>query len=246
MPVLGVVGSIAGGLLASNAANKAAKTQAASADKATALQREMWLKNLELNQPFYKAGLTAQDALLQYLGLGGDPNAANYGAGMKPFDASMMYEDPGYQFRLNEGLKAIDRTAAARGGLLSGGAIKAGERYAQDYATNEFQNAYNRYWNTRNNLINPIQSMLGQGQTVAQNLGNAGANYATNAGNNMMAAANARASGYVGGTNALTGALSGAVNAYNQYNAMNQPQSSTFDMNTYASAGYPLPPSRPY
>lgn len=223
-PLLGVVGSVAGGLLASSAANKAASTQAKSADKATELQREMWLKNLEMQQPFYKAGVTGQNALLEYLGLGGDPNAANYGAGMKPFDASTMYNDPGYQFRLGEGLKALDRTAASRGGLLSGGAIKAGERYAQDYATNEYTNAFNRYWNERNQLLNPLQSLTGAAQTTANNLGTAGANYATNAGSNMMAAANARASGYVGGANALTGALSGAVNSYNQYNAQQQQQ----------------------
>lgn len=222
MPVLGVVGSIAGGLLASSAANKAAKTQAASANQATALQREMWLKNLEMQKPFYEAGLTGQNALLQYLGLGGDPNAANYGAGMRPFDASQMYNDLGYQFRLNEGLKALDRTAAARGGLLSGGAVKAGQRYAQDYATGEYTNAFNRYWNERNQMLNPLQSLLGQAQTTAQNLGTAGQNYASNAGNAMMAGANARASGYVGGANALAGALGGAVNAYNQYNAQQQ------------------------
>lgn len=222
MPVLGVVGSIAGGLLASNAANKAAKTQAASADRATELQREQWLKNLELQQPFYQAGLAGQNALLQYLGLGGDPNAANYGAGMKPFDPNSVYEDPGYTFRLNEGLKALDRKAAAGGGLLSGGAIKAGQRYAQDYATGEYQNAYNRYWNTRNQILAPLQSMLGQGQTTANQLGVAGQNYANNAGNLMTQAANARASGYVGGANALAGALGGAVNSYNQYNAQQQ------------------------
>lgn len=219
MPVLSILGPIAGGLLAGSAANKAARTQADAANQATALQREMWLKNLEMQQPFYKAGLTGQNALLQYLGLGGDPNAANYGAGMKPFDASKMYEDPGYQFRLNEGLKNLDRTAAARGGLLSGGALKAGERYSQDYAANEYTNAFNRYWNERNQILNPLQSLLGQAQTTANQLGTMGANYATNAGNNMMAAANARASGYVGGTNALTGALMGGLNAYNRYNA---------------------------
>lgn len=224
MPVLGVVGSIAGGLLASSAASKAASTQAKSADKATALQREMWLKNLELQKPFYEAGLTGQNALLQYLGLGGDKTAANYGAGMKPFDASTMYNDPGYQFRLNEGLKALDRTAASRGGLLSGGAVKAGQRYAQDYATGEYQNAFNRYWNERNQMLNPLQSLLGQAQTTANQLGNAGQNYATNAGNLMTQAANARASGYVGGANALAGALGGAVNSYNQYNAQQQQQ----------------------
>lgn len=242
--LIGGGASILGGILGGNAAQSAASTQAAAADRATALQREMWLKNLEMQQPFYNAGVTGQNALLQYLGLGGDPNAANYGAGMKPFDASQMYNDPGYQFRLNEGLKALDRTAAARGGLLSGGAIKAGERYAQDYASNEYTNAFNRYWQERNQMLNPLQSLTGAAQTTANQLGNAGANYAQSAGNTMMQGANARASGYMGTANALTSALNGVANNYNYYSMMNQPQPSTFDMNTYASAGYPLPPTR--
>jgi hypothetical protein len=238
--------SLLGGLLGSNAANKAASTQAAAANNATALQREQWLKNLELQQPFYDAGISAQNALLQYLGLGGDPNAPNYGAGMKPFDPNSVYEDPGYTFRLNEGLKALDRKAAAGGGLLSGGAIKAGQRYAQDYATGEYTNAYNRYWNERNQMLAPLQSMLGQGQTTANQLGVAGQNYATNAGNTMQAAANARASGYMGSANALNSALTGIGNNYMMYSMMNnQPQTSSL-MTNYAAAGYPLPPTRPY
>jgi len=103
---------------------------------------------------------------------------------------------------------------------LSGAALKAAERYGQDYASNEYQNAYNRHWNTRNQILNPAQSLLGQGQTTANNLGNAGQNYATNAGNSMMAAGNARASGYMGGANALNSALTGAANQYMNYNMM--------------------------
>ena len=52
--------------------------------------------------------------------------------------------DPGYKFRLSEGMKALDRQAAARGGLISGNALKATQRYGQDLASQEFGNAYNR------------------------------------------------------------------------------------------------------
>lgn len=237
--LIGAGASLAGGLLASSASNKAANTQAQSADKATALQKEMWQKQLELQKPFYEAGLTGQNALLQYLGLGGDKTAANYGAGMKPFDASMMYQDPGYQFRLSEGLKAIDQQAAARGGLLSGNALKAAGRYGQDYASNEYNNAFNRYWNQRNQILNPMQSLLGQAQTSAANMGGASQNYATGAGNTMMQAGNARASGYMGGANALNSALTGAANQYMNYNMMNafmNPSSS--NPYAYGSGGY--------
>lgn len=246
--LIGAGASLAGGLLSSSAANKAAKTQAKAADAATALQREMYEKNLELQKPFYEAGLTGQNALLQYLGLGGDKTAANYGAGMKPFDASMMYQDPGYQFRLGEGLNALNKTAAARGGLMSGAALKAAERYGQDYASNEYTNAYNRYWNQRNQMLNPLQSLLGQAQTSAGNVGAAGQNYATQAGQNMMGAANARASGYMGSANALGQALSGAATPYMNYQMMSSfmPQGGSDLTSNYAAAGYPLPPVRPY
>lgn len=218
--LIGAGASLVGGLLSSNAANKAAKTQSKAADAATALQREQFEKTLELNKPFYEAGLKGQDYLLNYLGIGGDPNAPGYGAGMKPFTGADLASEPGYAFRLGEGINALNKTAAARGGMFSGRALAEATRYGQDYASNEYQNAYNRYWNTRNQTINPVQSLLGQGQTVAGNLGTAGQNYATGAGNTMMQGADARASGYVGGANALGDALSGAVTPYMNYNML--------------------------
>jgi hypothetical protein len=230
--IASVAAPIIGGVMASNAASKAASTQAKSADKATALQREMFEKQLELQKPFYEAGLTGQNALLQYLGLGGDKTAANYGAGMKPFTAAAMYEDPGYQFRLSEGVNALNKTAAARGGMLSGRALAEAARYGQDYASGEYQNAYNRYWNQRNQMLNPLEALRGQAQTSASTLGQAGQTYAANAGNAMMAGANARASGYVGGANALNQALGGAYQNY-----MNLP-SQTASPYEFGAGGY--------
>jgi hypothetical protein len=55
-----------------------------------------------------------------------------------------LESDPGYQFRLSEGLKALDRQAAARGGLISGSALKASQRYGQDMASQEYGAAYGR------------------------------------------------------------------------------------------------------
>lgn len=232
MPIAAIAGPVIGGVIAAGAANKAASTQSKSADKATALQREMWQKQLELQKPFYEAGLTGQNALLQYLGLGGDTTAANYGAGMKPFTGADLATEPGYQFRLNEGVNALNKQAAAKGGLLSGAALKEAARYGQDYASNEYQNAYNRYWNQRNQLLNPLQSLLGQAQTSAGAIGNAGQNYANQAGQNMMGAANARASGYVGGANALNQALGSAYKNY-----QNLPSSDPYGGQTWWSSG---------
>ena len=175
--------SLGGGIDASNAASKATNLQAQSADQATQLQREMFNKQVELQQPWQQAGV----------------NALNK---MQSGDVMGMM-DPSYNFRLGEGLKALDRQAAARGGLISGGALKAAQRYGQDFASQEFGNAYNR-----------LAGLAGIGQTSTNNMGNAAGNFGVNAGNNMMAGANARASGYVGGANALTGGLINAANIY--------------------------------
>ena len=178
-------------LLGANASSKAASTQAASADRATELQERMFNKQLELQEPFRQSGI----------------NALN-----KIESGDVMGEmDPSYSFRFQEGLKALDRQAAARGGLISGGALKAAQRYGQEFASNEFGNAYNR-----------LASRAGFGQTATSNMGAAAGTFGMNAGNNMMAGANARASGYVGGANALTGGLNQYLNYTQNQNLMNR------------------------
>lgn len=152
--------------------------------------------------------------------------------------------DPGYQFRLQQGQQAIERSAAARGGLLSGGTAKAQQRYGQDYASNEYGNVYNRafndyanqynvFQNNQTNQYNRLASMSGVGQTAANQLNMLGQNYANNSSNILMNsaaqqgqqannAAAARASGYIGGANAWGGALSGIGNNLTSLYLMNQ------------------------
>ncbi len=243
-PITAVVGggSIVSGVMGANAAKKAAKTQAASADYAAELQKEMFDKNIELQAPFREAGLTSQNRLLDLLGLSKNTGAAGYGSLMRDFGMSDFQADPGYAFRMSEGLKGLDRTAASRGGLLSGAALKGAERFGQDLASQEYQNAFNRYQTNRANKLNPLQSLMGSGQTAANTVGNAAQNYATNAGNAYMNAGNARASGYVGSANAWSNALGGAANAYNQNQMMNR-----FFPQGGATAGYtPLPDSQSF
>src|SRR5574343_22292 len=90
---------------------------------------------------------------------GDDPYFGMYANGYQAAPDLMVgnYQDPGYAFRMSEGLKALDRTAAARGGLISGSALKAASRYGQDMASQEYQNAFNRYNQNRtfnSNLFN--------------------------------------------------------------------------------------------
>jgi hypothetical protein len=130
-------------------------------------------------------------------------------------------QDPGYAFRLAEGQKALERTAAARGGLISGGALRAAERYGQEMGSQEYMNAFNRYQTERAARLNPLQSLAGMSQTTANTLGATGERVATNIGQNYQNAANARASGYVGAANAVTGAGNQYMNYTSNANLVN-------------------------
>jgi hypothetical protein len=247
--IVGAGASLIGGAMASSAAGKAAKTQAKSADKATALQKQMYEEGVVRQKPFYEAGLTGQNRLMELLGLGGDPNAQGYGSAMRPFGMSDFQADPGYAFRMKEGLKSLDQQAAARGGLISGNALRGAQQYGQQLGSQEYQNAYDRYQTNRANVLNPLQSLLGQAQSTANTLGSAGQTYASNAGTTMMAAGNARASGYTGSADAWNRALGGAAGTIVSGLNANQMYGSGYNpYNNYAGlAGggqVPLPPSR--
>lgn len=201
-----VVGSaVIGGM----AANKAAKTQASASNRAAALQQEQFERQVELQAPWREAGERA---------LGKLETASEY----TPFGMSQFQQDPGYGFRLAEGQKALDRQAAARGGLISGGALKAAQRYGQEMGSQEYTNAFNRYQTERQARLGPLQSLAGVGQTAVNQLGQAGQQYATGAGEALTSGAAARASGYVGGANALTGALNTGLNYYQGQQLLNR------------------------
>jgi len=108
------------------------------------------------------------------MGLGADNGSGNYGELMHSFTNADFVKDPGYQFRMDEGAKGLEHSAAARGGLLSGAQAKAVSRYGQDFASNEFGNAYGRYTQDQGNRYNRLQGISQQGQSGAQYLGQAG------------------------------------------------------------------------
>jgi hypothetical protein len=195
-------------LLGSRSAGKAADVQAGAADRAAEVQREMFERNVELNAPFREAGITALNKLT--------PLATNY----TPFGMDQFQADPGYNFRMSEGMKGLERSAAARGGLLSGSMLKGIQRFGQDLGSQEYMNAFNRYQTERNAQLNPLQSLAGVGQTTSSQLGAAGQTMAGNVGQAMGAAGQARASGYMGQANALSGALGQYMN-YGQQQQQN-------------------------
>ena len=201
---------IGSGVDTAQAAGKAAETQAAAANRAADLQYQQWKEATALQEPWRQAGLTALNKLI--------PAATEY----TPFGMDQFQQDPGYAFRLSEGQKALERSAAARGGLLSGATGKALTRFGQEMGSQEYQNAFNRYQAERQARLAPLQSLAGVGQTTAQQIGQAGQTMAANVGEAGAAAAQARASGYMGQANALNQALGGAGNLYMQSQILNR------------------------
>jgi hypothetical protein len=155
-----------------------------------------------------------QQAVQQGAARPGQQNDPNFGSLLRDFSLADFEKDPGYDFRMAEGMKGITNSAAARGGLLSGAALKAAGRYNQDFASNEFGNAYNRFNNNKTNQFNRLASLAGVGQQAATQIGNQGIATGQSMAQNQIGAGNARASGYIGQSNALTGAIGQGWNMY--------------------------------
>jgi len=213
-----VAGAVVGSaLIGGSAAKSAASTQSAAADRAAELQNEQFQQTRQDYAPWREAGVNALGVMQK--------TAGNVPAAFS-FTNQQMYQDPGYAFRLSEGQKALDRSAAARGGLISGGALKAASRYGQDMASQEYQNAYNRAFTgygtevaRENQLYNRQAALAGIGQTATGQVAQAGQNYANAAGNLITGGAAANAAGQVGMANAITGGLGTYLN-YSQGNAL--------------------------
>ena len=203
------------GLTGANAAKSAANTQAQSARDANELMYRMYQEQKGLQEPFRGAGIGAQNRLLDLLGLSKNTGAEGFGKYAKDFGMSDFTADPGYGFRLSEGQKALERQAAARGGLISGSALKAATRFGQEMGSQEYTNAYNRYQTNRANQLAPLGSLLSSGQAAASNTGAAAGSYGAGASGNITGAGAASAAGQVGSTNALTDAL----NSYLRYSS---------------------------
>ena len=209
--------SIIGGAMKGRAAKRAANAQVAAAAEATRLQREMYAQQQAMQDPYRQAGLTGQNRMMELMGLGGDANAQDYGRYGRDFAMSDYEADPGYAFRLAEGNKALERSAAARGMVLSGSMFKGLQRYGQDMASQEYQNAFNRYQTNRSNQLTPLAGLMASGQNASNVLTGAAGQLGTQLGENAMGAGNARASGYVGSANAYADAVSGVSNAFGDF-----------------------------
>jgi len=211
----GVVGGYLGNKAAENAADKSAQAAAA----AVAEQRRQFDINQANQAPYLAAGTGAVNRLGAGVMAGGEFGDAT------PFNFQYdQNSDPGTAFRMSEGVKALDRSAASRGGLLSGATLKGVQRYGQDLGSQEYQNAFNRYLtgfnaNTgeRNALFNRISGVAGTGQAAANQVGAAGANMAGNIGNTYMNDAANQGNAGMAGAGMRMSAFSGGANALGRF-----------------------------
>lgn len=159
-----------------------------------------------------KAAHQAQDARIR----GSD----EFGYLNKPFTEEDFHTDPGYEFRLGEGSKAVENSAASRGMQLSGATLKALQRYNQGFASNEYSNAFNRDNTEKVRTFNNLAAVSGIGQNATNTTAQAGSNAAGNITDLITGQGNANAAGQVAGYNALGQGITGAYDAYNYANLM--------------------------
>ena len=210
-----VIAAIAGAAAVGSAAigavgaSKAASAQKDAAKTAAQTQKDTLAAQTALAKPYVEAGT---NALAQYQKL-----APYQSFGMAQFQA-----DPGYNFRMSEGIKALERSAAARGLLQSGGTLKGVTQYGQNLASQEYENAFSRYLSEREARMDPYRYLTGMGQAAAAgqaaNVGTTGANLAEIAAQR----GNIQAQQAMGTANAFGGALNTIGQGVTSY-AMNQP-----------------------
>ena len=204
--VIGGLGSAAAGIFG---ANKAADAQKSAAKKAAKAQQNALAAQTKLAQPYVDAGTAA---LTEYQKL----------APYQPFGMEQFQADPGYQFRMSEGIKALERSAAARGLLSSGPTLKGITQYGQNLASSEYENAFSRYLSQREAAMDPYRYLTGVGQAAAAgqaaNVGTTGAALADIAAQR----GNVQAAQYMGTAGAIGNALGSVGQAVGGYYA-NEP-----------------------
>lgn len=200
------------GLLGSILGTGGSGGQARAAAEANRVQREMYDQTRKDLSGYRDLGQTGLGQL-----------SSNLGELTGTFDMSKFQQDPGYDFRMQEGQKALERSAAARGGLLGGATAKALARYGQDYGSQEYDKAYNRFNQDRDQRYSKLMDIVGVGQNSAAQQANAGQNYASAYGQNVMGAANANAAARAAEGSALTGLIGQGIGAWGMMGAPKNP-----------------------
>lgn len=196
MPAAAIIGAgIIGAGSSIIAGNKADKALQQTSNAQIAESRRQYDQSRADMAPWMSVGGSAIQKLGGLYGLnGGTPSDQPYGG---------FFESPDYQFRLDEGKKALERSASATGMLGSGAALKAANNYVQNTASSEYGNWYNR-----------LAGLAGQGQTAANTTVAAGQNNSNNIIGALGQSGNARASSYANTGAAINNGMNNILSAY--------------------------------
>jgi len=209
-----LIGGVGSALIGANASRNAADAQMQAAQLGANTQMSIFNQTQQNLQPYNQVGQSALQQLARLFGLGpGGGGTPNAGAA-----TSALTQFPGYQFGLNQGQTALDRSAASRGLLLSGGQLKDSQQFGQQYA---MQNAWNPY-------VSQLSSLSTLGENAGAGLGTIGANTGAGVAASQLNVGQAQASGIMGSNNWLQGGIqSGLQNAlygYGRYQGANAGQ----------------------
>lgn len=211
-----VVGSVASGMMASDASQSAADTQADATRDSNATEKAMYDQTRADNMPALDARNASLDKMRSLLGIGGDASAPGYGSLAGRINPGDVANEPGYKFGLDQGLKTQNNVLGARGMRNSGAALKAAARYGTDYATTKYDNAFNREVANRSAQLNPLQSVAGLAQTGASTVASAGQNYGNNVSANQTNLGNALGASQIAQGNIWGGTINQLVSQGNQ------------------------------
>lgn len=229
------LGSLLSGILGAKASTTAADKQAAAAQYAADLQKQMFDK-LNAQQAPYRAGgynaLNTIGSMMpgEYTKYDANGNPIGTATGNDYFTHQFNAQDfqnnidPGYAWRLQQGQMANQRLANKAGGLLGANAQQGMQDYTQGLASQEYQNAFNRYTTNQSNIYNRLASLAGIGQTGQSQTNQAAQNAATNMGNLAVGAAGAQAAGGIGAANAYGNTLGSIGNNLMLSQLLNQKQ----------------------
>ena len=192
--------AVVGAVVSSNSANRAATAQSDAANASNATQRSMYDQTRADQEPWRQAGERALTGLE-------DQDFK------RDFTADDFQADPGYQFRLEQGQKALEASASSRGGRHGTGAQQAVLNYGQGMASQEYQSAYDRFNADRDRRFGRLASVAGVGQAANAQVGAAGQNYANQFSQNTQGAANAQGAAYINQGNQINGAIGTGLTA---------------------------------
>ena len=220
----GIIGgsSLLGSLFGANAASTAANEQVQAQEQALQIQQQEFGVNQANQAPFVQAGQGSIQALQAAIQNG------TYGPGSIPSFAlptlQQAEQTPGYQFNLEQGNKGILQGAAAAGGAVSGGTLKALAGYDTNLASTTYQqqvqnalSSYQAQLAGQQQGYNQLANVASLGENAAANVGNSGVASTAQIGNTLGQIGTAQASGTVGVANAVNGGLSGIANAGSLY-----------------------------